>query len=330
LDQYERLTLPLTEDQKKLLSTAFTHSARAWFKDDLLPTIDALAWPDMKAKILGRYRQNWDDYYVELLSKLKYDASQDSGSYVDQRVHLLRRAYPSMKESEIIRDVLISVPPALRSQLNLMLDTSKLQSVSDLKTLVPRFDQQISKGVDLEVKPQLDVSVFKSLLQAAVEQVVNKASPKETLAAANTIGNSESPGVNQNHNYHEHYASDSHQGRNDCRSSEPRCCCHCHFQQTDLSHQRSNNYRHAQSTFGRNYRRSDQNRSNQRQVDNSQKTNEASQGHQDPVSRAEVTTGIGTALRSLRKKTGVEQPGHHANTFSCDWMPHGSRQETTD
>ena len=129
LDQFDQITHAASEDhKKKLLAVSLINAARAWYVNDLEPVREGLSWADIKKRLLKRYSPNTKDHYVEKLSSLKYSRERypDLASYVDQRVHLAKKAYPTMKEKEVIRDTIITLPPTIRRELSLMTDTSKL------------------------------------------------------------------------------------------------------------------------------------------------------------------------------------------------------------
>ena len=191
LDQFEQVSYSLSDQQKKkLLAIALVDSARAWFRDDLEPQIENLSWDAAKKRIIDSYNPSKEQHYVEKLGKMSFtwDKFENLGAYVDQRIHLARKAYPRMSDSEIIRDTIISMPPSIRSKLNLMSDTQNLAAVEDFKKLVSRFDNQIDVESDRQAGSNLDKATFEKLLQQAVEKVVASSQKQEAqiLAAVRT------------------------------------------------------------------------------------------------------------------------------------------------
>lgn len=177
LDDYEQATSGLTEQTKRqILPSAFTKVARAWFKDELKPVIDQLDWEQIKDIILKRYRPNQEDYYIEQLNNLKFkdDSTQELASFVDQRIHISRLAYPGLGEREIVRDTILAMSPKVRTYLNLMCDTAGLTKVKDLKTLVARYDMKVDIPSPRDTVPTIDQSLFENLLKSAVDKTVEK------------------------------------------------------------------------------------------------------------------------------------------------------------
>lgn len=187
LEKYESSTIALNDENKKqLLSSSFVRSARAWYKDDLLPIIHGLSWKEAKKVILKRYKPNQRDYYIEKASRLKYydEGHQDLASFVDQKVHLIKVAHPKRDEQEIIQETLLSIPSRIRSQLNLMSDTEDIKRISDFKTLVNRYDSRINVQGSPTTTPAFSKEVFESLLRAAVDKVIVGRKDDEHTAAA--------------------------------------------------------------------------------------------------------------------------------------------------
>lgn len=185
LDEFEQITLGLSEQTKRqLLGCAFKKSARAWFKEELKSSIDELSWEEIKQAILKRYKPNQQDYYVEQLGKLKYqeDEGQDLASFVDQRVHISRMAYPNLGEREVVRDTILAMSPKVRSYLNLMSDTTQIDKIQELKALVSRFDQKVDFPAPRDTSQVIDKTLFEELLKNAVEKL--KDTHVEVAAAA--------------------------------------------------------------------------------------------------------------------------------------------------
>jgi len=114
----------------------------------------------------------------------------DLASYVDYRVHLAKKAYPSMTDREIVRDTVVSLPPELKSRLNLMSDTSKIHSVREFNLLAASYDQQIDLQTDTNSSQPLDRSTFSEPLRAAVQEAIaaTKKVDQATIAAVTSHG----------------------------------------------------------------------------------------------------------------------------------------------
>lgn len=194
LDKYEQVTLNLDDEhKKKLLVCAFTKSARAWFKDDLQPLLEDMAWGEVKKAILQRYKPDHQDHYVLKLGKLKYvdDDSEDLASFVDQRVHVSKLAYPNLSDKEVIRDTILAMCPNVKKEINMTMGADKLTTIADLKALARRYDQQIkiNEGKANRSLNILDRDIFADLVQKASDKAVEKvieqvAAKTEVLAAA--------------------------------------------------------------------------------------------------------------------------------------------------
>lgn len=185
LNQFDLVTFSVPEGQrKKLLGCAFKKSARAWFKDDLEPGLDDLDWSGIKNKILARFKPRQEDYYIERLKNLNFNQETYSGlgSYVDQRVHIERQAYPHKKARDIVKSTLLSLTPQVRSYLNLMKDTSSIDQIEDLKALASRYDDQIYLPQVSTTTQPLDKSTFETLIKSAIDEAVKNL--KETHVAA--------------------------------------------------------------------------------------------------------------------------------------------------
>ena len=98
----------------------------------------------MKEKLLKRHSPNTEDRFVEKLSGLNYSRGKypDLAPYLDRRVHLAKKAYPTMREKQVIRDTIITLPPTIRNQLSLMRQTSKLPTLEGFEQLTSRYDCQ--------------------------------------------------------------------------------------------------------------------------------------------------------------------------------------------
>ena len=205
LDKFEQETLAFNEEQRKaVLKCAFVKAARAWFKSDLEPKLDGLDWPAVKRLVLQRYKPGKLEYYVGLLNKLEYTPEEDLAAFVDQRVYLAKKAYPTLSDKSIIRDCVNALPSNVRSYLNLMTDTSTLEDVSELKSLASRFDRKIDITPVSSPANVLDKSLFESLLEKAVESVTDKLTERvvgrmESQVAALAKGNT-SQGHDRNSN----------------------------------------------------------------------------------------------------------------------------------
>lgn len=185
LDSIEQETLAFSEDQRKaILKCAFTKAARAWFKCHLEPKLDSLDWQGVKIEIFRRYKPDRIDSYVKKLNELNYQQEDELGSYVDQRVYLMGKAYPTLTEAQIIRDCVTSLPPNVRSYLNLMSDTSSIKKLDEFNKLVSRYDRKIDMGITQPSGSSLNKELFESLLQKAVESVVDKMTKIESQVAA--------------------------------------------------------------------------------------------------------------------------------------------------
>lgn len=185
LDRFEQETISFSEDQKKnILKCAFVKAARAWFKNDLEPKLPSLTWEQTRKVILQRYKPDKVRYYVEQLLKLTYSQDQDLSSFVDQRIYLAKKAYPTLKDTEIIRDCVLALPANVRSFLNLMSDTSKLDTIGQFKSLASRYDSKIDISISQPPAKVLDQTLFESLLQKAVEKVTEKLNKVESQVAA--------------------------------------------------------------------------------------------------------------------------------------------------
>lgn len=188
-DEFEQVTLSVSEEQRKgLLKCAFTKSARAWYKDDLEPKINEMDWPEIRKVILKRYKPNEKEFHIRQLKKLKYSdqGDQDLPSFVDQRVHLARIAYPNMSDNEIIRDTVVSLPESVASYLKLMKNTDELESLEEFKSLVSRFESDI-KLTNSEKQPQqFNLAAFQALIEQQIEKQIearDKANKTEAIAA---------------------------------------------------------------------------------------------------------------------------------------------------
>jgi hypothetical protein len=209
LDQLEQVTLSFTEEQRKqVLKCAFVKSARAWFKDDLESQLGSLSWQQVKKAILNRYKPNKLSYYAEQLNKLTYSENEDLASFVDQRVYLIKKAFPTLTDREIIRETTMALPATVRSYLNLMSNIDELKTVQEFKILASRYDQKIDITISQPKTPVLDPSLFESLLQNAVNKVIEKMKPVETqvvaVAKAQPEVTTSSPHQPFQHNYVNH------------------------------------------------------------------------------------------------------------------------------
>lgn len=200
LNQFDLITFSVPEGQRKmLLACAFKKSARAWFKDDLEPHLVTLDWSGIKEKILARFKPRQEDYYIERLKNLNFnqDTYSGLGSYIDQRVHVERQAYPKKEPKDIVRSTLLSLTPQVRSYLNLMKDTSSIDRIEDLKALASRYDEQIHLPQVSTTTQPLDKSTFETLIKSAIDEAVKNL--KETHVAAAIAVQPKS--TNENRNY---------------------------------------------------------------------------------------------------------------------------------
>lgn len=202
LDQFESATTGLNDDQKKLiLPSAFKKAARAWFKSDLEPIMLTMRWREVKQEIINRYKPNQLDYYIEKLAKLKFTGTdeEDLAAFVDKRIYLCKLAYPKSTDQEIIRGTMLAMSDTVRSYINLMSDTDKLETITEFKQLAKRYDQKIKIDDKHHGQPELNAKLFQELLENAVSKVVNsikeKSDNSEVLAATRYAQNHQ-PNVN--------------------------------------------------------------------------------------------------------------------------------------
>ncbi|CAA2962553.1 Hypothetical predicted protein [Olea europaea subsp. europaea] len=209
VDSFEQTTLNYTDDQKKkLLGCAFTKAARAWFRDDLEPLLEGMAWPDIKKAILKRYKPDHQEHYAQQLDKLRYttDSSDELASFVDQRVYISKKAYPSWSEKEIIRETIRAMAPTVKKELNLMKDTDEIDKISEFKSLVRRYDQKIKVNEGQQPSNLLNEATFQELLKKAVDGVVKSVNEKtEVLAATFKRQQAQQQVPDQNNNVPVHY-----------------------------------------------------------------------------------------------------------------------------
>lgn len=248
LNQFDLVTFSVPEDQrKKLLGCAFKKSARAWFKDDLEPLLENLDWSGIKSKILARFKPRQEDYYIERLKSLNYSQENYNslGSYVDQRVHVERQAYPQKSPKDIVKSTLLSLTPQVRSYLNLLKDTSTIDKIEDLKALVSRYDEQIHLPQVTTTAQPLDKSTFETLIKSAIDEAVKNL--KETHVAAAIAVESKQRGNEQDY-HNSRFSRETRFARNNNYQRKPQyhetntnqnsehvgCACNCHH----INHQK--------------------------------------------------------------------------------------------
>lgn len=202
VERFEQLTFSLPQEQKNLLlDKAFMKAARAWFREELRPTLAATEWNTVKRQILEHFSGKSPQVRAyEKLMQLTYRPDRHASIlyYIDEYTYLYKQAYPIHQQSEVVRAVVLSLPQNIKSKLNYMQDLSAINTVETLKKLAKRYDQE---GVE-EPAPRgpVDIEEFNKSLREAVKELAQQqiAATKEVVAAiigqqASTNSETESP-----------------------------------------------------------------------------------------------------------------------------------------
>lgn len=244
LEDFESATIALDDVlKKKLLSRAFTGSARAWFRTNLEGQSDSKTWADVKELITKRYKPDAIEYYVDRLKELKFSDNDTLESYVDQRIYLTKMVNPSALPDRIVRETIKSLPPLVKDRFNMMRGPHDIKTTEELSRLASQYDRNLSTPPE-EQKPdkQLSLNAFEELISKAISKSVENIrkdiddlkTQSHTVAAAISQGQGDrrrgfSPGRNYNrpppreqlNNYNRN---NSGQAR-DSDSTQGNCCC---------------------------------------------------------------------------------------------------------
>lgn len=187
IERFEQVTLSLPSEQKNLLlDKAFIKAARAWFREELRPKLPTTDWTTSKREILEHFSGKTPQVRAyEKLMKLTYRPDRHASIlyYIDEYTYLYKQAYPIHQQSEIVRAVVLSLPPNIKAKLNYMQDLSAITTVDVLKKTAKRYDQD---GVeDQPNSGPVDFEMFNQSLKQAVKELSEQQilATKETLAA---------------------------------------------------------------------------------------------------------------------------------------------------
>lgn len=169
LVQFEKITLALDDAQKLLvLPKAFPVDCyRSWYETELLPLIKSQPeWSAVKKAIISRFSSSDEqDKHFARLRDLKYD--QDSGksllSYIEDVIYSYKRAHPNDSVINTVKYVKASVPPAVKSKLNLYVDFKNADSFEMLKSAAKDFDQANSPVLKETKTPEPSQELVKML-----------------------------------------------------------------------------------------------------------------------------------------------------------------------
>lgn len=187
VERFEQLTFSLHQEQKNLLlDKAFVQAARAWFREEIRPTLATTDWNTVKRQILEHFSGKTPQVRAyEKLMKVTYDPDRHASVlyYVDDYTYLYKQAYPMYQQSEIVRAVVLSLPQYIKTKLNYMQDLSSITTIDALKKVAKRYDQD---GAEAPApRGSVDIEEFNKSLKQAVKELAEQqiAATKEVLAA---------------------------------------------------------------------------------------------------------------------------------------------------
>lgn len=121
----------------------------------------------------------------EKLTKLAYSPDRHASVlyYIDEYTYLYKKAYPIHAQEEIVRALVLSLPPNIKTKINYMQDISAINSIDVLKKLAKRYDQEATEE-PTKTSP-LNLDTFKTVMESVVKDLAQKQieATKEAVAA---------------------------------------------------------------------------------------------------------------------------------------------------
>lgn len=147
LKRFKRATLTFEDDLKCVaLNKALVKSASIWAKVNIRELLRSNQWKLVKKKLIERYApSDLPLKHLEQLRKMSFNPETDGLlSYVEEYVYCYKRAYRNHAENDVVRSVILNLPPKVMLRLNLMAtDCKELETVDDLYKAVGRIESHI-------------------------------------------------------------------------------------------------------------------------------------------------------------------------------------------